>query len=170
MHCRNRFIEKNTVLLLLAALLLTGCTGAPAPAEEPEPSTAVTEAQDNSTNPRNLVGNWERIYTEVEGDRQASAAGMCTIQITGTEEKGLYITYTEADRPDWSYADIGLTVEPADHGGYLEGCTWKATVNTTANNTIHEVYLLADGTLLMVNRFTVDGAPMVSYEGFCRGG
>ena len=169
MHKGKEIVKQSAVLFVMVALLLTGCAGAPAPTEEPDPSTVATKAP-SSTKPNDMAGKWERVYAEVDGDRQASEAGMCTIQITGTEENGLYITYTEADRPNWSYADISLSVEPADNGGYLEGCTWKAVVNTTANNTTHEVYLLADGTLLMVNRFTVDGAPMVSYESFCRGG
>ena len=43
----------------------------------------------------NLVGTWERILTEVEGDVNETPAGQVIITITGTGEADLQITYKE---------------------------------------------------------------------------
>jgi len=124
--------------------------------------------KDSQSQPDDLVGTWQRTATEVEGDRQISEPGACTVQITGSEDSRLVISYTETDRPAWSYSDVDLLVMPSEDGGFVEQCTWKATVDNTLFETNRDIYLMPDGTLVIRNTFYVDGAPMVSYEFFER--
>jgi len=119
--------------------------------------------------PDNMVGIWERTYTEVEGDRRASEPGECTIEITGSKDTQLVIAYTVANAPDWSYSDVWLFVMPGEWT-HFEDCQWKAMVNYSALETSHDISLLPDGTLQMVNYYTVDDIPMISYEWFQRVG
>lgn len=124
--------------------------------------------KDSRCQPDDLVGSWQRTATEVEGDRQTSEPGACTIQITGSEATQLVISYTEKGSPDWSYSDVWLYIMPSEDGGLVEQCTWKAMVNNTSFETNRDIYLMPDDTLVLLNTFYVDGAPMVSYEFFER--
>ena len=47
-----------------------------------------------------LVGTWERIRTEVEGDVTETPAGQVIVTITGTGEADLQITYKDKAFPD----------------------------------------------------------------------
>lgn len=178
--CSKRIIHVCLLALLVCALLLTGCTApqkepeAPAATEPPTLSAEVTEpsapetAAPNKAEPEDLVGKWERACTEVEGDRVETAPGVCTVEIVGDESAGFTISYTDNEFPDWSYSDAQLLIVPAGDMPLFDYNDWMATVDTTLFDTTRYVTLLQDGSLLMANYWTMDGAPMVSHEWFRR--
>ena len=117
--------------------------------------------------PVDMVGTWELIWTEVEGDRNEAEPGSQTIEIT-TDYEGLYwISYTDNERPGWSYYNKDLVVFPF---ALYDGCIndqWLGAVNYTGKNgTGYDVTLLNYDTLLLREEWTVDGAPMVGYGYF----
>ena len=117
--------------------------------------------------PVDMVGTWELIWTEVEGDRNEAEPGSQTIEIT-TDYEGLYwISYTDNERSGWSYYDEELVVFPF---ALYDGCIndqWLGAVNYTGKNgTGYDVTLLNYDTLLLREEWTVDGAPMVGYGYF----
>ena len=111
-----------------------------------------------------LVGTWELAWTEVEGDRNEAAPGVCTIQIT-PDEKGFYrFTLANKDFPEEDVRDRELIVAP---GELYPGCgndQWIGKVTEASGNTVaYALTLLEDDTLLLQTYWEMDGMPWVSY-------
>lgn len=110
-----------------------------------------------------LVGTWELAWTEVEGDRNPAAPGVCMIEITTDESGSFRFTYAERDFTDWNVRDRELLVSP---GELYPGCgndQWVGTVSdTSADEARYALTLLEDGTLLLQTYWEMDGIPMVS--------
>lgn len=175
---------KRIVLLILAALfLLSACGAAP---EETTPATAAPETQAQTEapalppetepaspypQPEELVGAWERIWSEMEGDRSESESGEAYLTITGSGEEGFSATYWSRDFPEYNYSRKALTPVPVP---LYEGCSnpeWSAAVDFTGPyDTAYALTIQEDGTLLLQNQFDIDGYPAVSYECFRRMG
>ena len=184
----RKFLKQLGCMLLLACLLLTaGCGGGSGGTETtaatedrsettavPETTAApVTEPETTAPAPENpvmeLVGTWERAYTEVEGDRVETAPGVCTIVITGESEDQLSISYTDREFPEENYAGKALSsLPPEDHGLFEEALCILEVHHQGPFGTTYRIGLLEDGTLLVENYWTMDGAPMVSYAWFRR--
>ena len=111
-----------------------------------------------------LVGTWELAWTEVEGDRNEAAPGVCTIQITPDETGFFRFTYTNKDFPDENIRDRELLVVP---GELYPGCgneQWIGEVTEVSGDTVqYALTLLEDGTLLLQTCWEMDGMPWVSY-------
>lgn len=116
-----------------------------------------------------LAGSWDRIWTEVEGDRTDSLPGACTVLITADETGALRMSYTDRDFPDDNFADRELVVTP---GELYPGCgndQWIATVTPAEGDMLgFTLTVLEDGTLLLQLSFDFDGMPMVSYSCYRR--
>ena len=119
--------------------------------------------------PMEMVGTWQRAYFEVEGYREDSAPGDATLVIEGVSEDALFISYTDKAFPQNNYQDKGTLIELRE---MYDGCgngLWVADVLYSAEDgTSFTVTLLSDGLLLLQNYWTMDGAPMVSYEWYER--
>ncbi|MBQ8833595.1 MAG: hypothetical protein IJ001_01550 [Oscillospiraceae bacterium] len=116
-----------------------------------------------------LVGTWELAWTEVEGDRNEAAPGVCIIEIT-SDETGIYrFTYTNKDFPEENIQDRELLVVP---GELYPGCSnnqWIAEVTEESGDPVqYALTLLEDGTLLLQTYWEMDGMPWVSYGWYCR--
>jgi len=111
-----------------------------------------------------LVGTWELAWTEVEGDRNEVAPGVCTIQITPDETVSFRFTLTNRDFPEENIRDRELLVVP---GELYPGCgndQWIAEVTEESEDPVHyTLTLLEDGTLLVQTYWEMDGMPWVSY-------
>ena len=111
-----------------------------------------------------LVGTWELAWTEVEGDRNEAAPGVCTIEITPDETGFFRFTYSDRDFPDWNIQDRELLVVP---GELYPGCgndQWIGEVTEESGDTVHyALTLLKGGTLLLQTYWEMDGMPWVSY-------
>ena len=115
-----------------------------------------------------LVGTWERIMTEVEGDGNETPAGQVIITITGTGEADLQITYKDKEFPDSNYSQKAMTIVPdGDNMGFGDAA-WIAEVDHVGNYGTTYALAIVDGQLVIRNYFEVDGAPGVSYETFRR--
>ena len=116
-----------------------------------------------------LVGTWELAWTEVEGDRNEAAPGVCTIEITPDETGFFRFTYSDRDFPDWNIQDRELLVIP---GELYPGCSndqWIGEVTEASEDPVHyALTLLEDGTLLLQTYWEMDGMPMVSYGWYAR--
>ena len=179
---------KKLALLLAVCLLLTvfaGCDGAQTPAgteATTEPSTAATtqattEATTEATTQAttqpviagpqvmDLVGNWQRTHTEVEGDRNQNTNA--TITITGVGEDGLTVTYQDTEFPNDNFSDKALTIKEGEIYSDCGNAVWFADVASTGKYS-YSLTLLEDGTLLLQTGFDYDGLPMVSYQWFAR--
>lgn len=124
----------------------------------------------NNRLPDEMVGSWERIYTEVEGYREETPPGVCTAKITGSESDGLQITYTDQQFPSYSYSNKQLSIIPGENMWYSGNCRWAALVDYSGNDMTRYVSLQEDDTLLVANSWTIDGMMMVSIECFRRVG
>lgn len=111
-----------------------------------------------------MVGNWERVWTEVESDRVDTAPGSCTVEITTDGMGFFWISYTDKNFPDDNFSDKELLITA---GELYYGCgnnRWFAEVYETSEATLHyAVTVLDDGSLLMQYSWEMDGMPMVSY-------
>ena len=111
-----------------------------------------------------LVGTWELAWTEVEGDRNEVAPGVCTIRITPDETGIFRFTYTNKDFPEENIRDRELTVVP---GELYPGCgngQWIGEVTKEGADPVqYALTLLPDGTLLLQTYWEMDGMPWVSY-------
>ena len=111
-----------------------------------------------------LVGAWELAWTEVEGDQNEAAPGICTIQITPDETGFFRFTYANKDFPEDNIQDRELLVVP---GELYPGCSndqWIGEVTEESGDPAHySLTLLEDGTLLLQTYWEMDGMPMVSY-------
>ena len=111
-----------------------------------------------------LFGTWELAWTEVEGDRNEAAPGVCTIEIMLDETGCFRFTYTNKDFPEENVQDRELLVIP---GELYPGCSndqWIGKVTEESGDTVHyALTLLEDGTLLLQTYWEFDGMPWVSY-------
>ena len=136
-----------------------------------EPISAIL-SQKLTADPMELVGKWDRIKTMVEGDETESEPNTCIVEITGDSRENLKISYMDnAYFVQNSYSDKALIFSLGALPIYTDcgNDVWYADVDHVGkDDTTFAITLLADGTLLLQNYFTVDGAPMVSYEWFKR--
>ena len=111
-----------------------------------------------------LVGSWGLVWTEVEGDRNEAAPGVCTIKITPDETGFFRFTYANRDFPDENIQHRELLVAP---GELYPGCgnnQWIAVVTEESGDPVqYALTLLEDGTLLLQAYWEMDGMPWVSY-------
>ena len=116
-----------------------------------------------------LVGTWELVWTELEGDRNMAVPGVCTIEITPDETGFFRFTYANKDFPDENIRDRELITVP---GELYPGCgndQWVAEVCKESTDAVHyTLTLLDDGTLLLQTGWEMEGIPMVSYGGYCK--
>ena len=115
-----------------------------------------------------LVGTWERILTEVEGDVNETPAGQVIITITGTGEADLQITYKDKEFPDDNYSKKALTIVPGGDNMGFGDAAWIAEVDHVGNYGKTFALAIVDGQLVLRNYFEFDGASGVSYETFRR--
>ena len=108
-----------------------------------------------------------RITIDRKGDRNASAPGVCTVEIKQDENGSFRFTYTDKEFPEENVQDRELPVIP---GELYPGCgndQWIGEVTQVSGDTVrYTLTLLEDGTLLMLSSFEFDGQPMVSCQGF----
>lgn len=116
-----------------------------------------------------LVGVWEQVWTEVEGDLNASDPGICTVEITADEAGILRFSYEHSLYSEDNVRDRELTVVP---GELYPGCgngEWLGEVAEAAGDMVHYALTLeADGTLLLQVWWEMDGMPMVGYSGYTK--
>lgn len=116
-----------------------------------------------------LVGTWELVWTEVEGDRIEAAPGVCTIEITPDAIDSFGFTYSNSAFPEENIRNREMIVVP---GELYPGCSnnlWTAEVTKESTDTVqYALTLLEDGTLLLQIYWEADGLPMVSYGGYSR--
>ncbi len=116
-----------------------------------------------------LVGTWELAWTEVEGDRNEAAPGVCTIKITPAETGFFRFTYANKDFPEENIQNRELLVIP---GELYPGCSndqWIGKVTEASEDTVrYALTLLEDGTLLLQTYWEMDGMPWVSYGWYAR--
>lgn len=125
--------------------------------------------QISTPDPMELVGTWEQTQVEVEGWYENVEPGICTIVISGESEDTLTISYTHLERPDFNYANKPLDIVPGELYYNCGNMQWMANVDYVGPwDTTYALTLLEDGSLLLQNYWIMDGAPMVSYERFCR--
>ena len=116
-----------------------------------------------------LVGSWELAWTEVDGDRNEAAPGICTIEITPDETGFFLFTNSSKDFPEENIQDRELIVVP---GELYPGCSndqWMAEVIKGSGDIDHyTLTLLKGGTLLLQTNRETDGMPWVSYGWYTR--
>ena len=119
--------------------------------------------------PIEMVGSWERTWTEVEGDRVKSASGGCTVEITTDGTGSFWISFKDKDFPEDNYTDRELLVSPGEMYPDCGNNQWIAEVYMVEDIRIKQtVTLLEDDTLLMQYSWEIDGVPMVSTQWFTR--
>ena len=131
--------------------------------------TSYGELPDPFWNQGELIGTWELAWTEVEGDRNEVASGVCTVKITMDDMGSFRITYQDRDFPDWNFTDRELLLIL---GELYPGCgndQWLGEVSEEPGDTSqYALTLLEDGTLLLQTYWEMDGMPMVSYGWYRR--
>lgn len=118
-----------------------------------------------------MIGKWERTRTMVEGEAVESEPNICTIEISGESKNTLKINYNSKEFAQNSYSDKNLIFSLGPLPIYTDcgNDVWYADIDYVGEfSTTYAITLLADGTLLLQNYFTIDGAPAVSYEWFKR--
>lgn len=160
------FLQLLTVLFLFSA-----CSGAGA--EDTVPSTAASappaETQPTSPYPQPmaLVGVWERIWTEVEGDRTETLPGEVFLTILGTSEQDLSVSYWSRSFPENNYDSKALILDRRPLYAACSNPEWSGDVDYLGPfDTSYALTIQADGTLLLQNYFLIDGSPAVGYECF----
>lgn len=172
---------KKCIVLLAVLFLLTGCT---APAKTPtepavtpavttlptEPSSAPTEPAPEQIPIMDLVGTWEQVWAEVEGDRNEVDPGRYLLQITGENENSLSASYLSLDYPDKNYTDKALIPDARE---MYPGCgndSWVVDLDyTDPFDTTYTMTLLESGELMVQSHFFYDQTiPVVSYACFAR--
>lgn len=168
---------KKLIVMLIVCLMLAACEKAPAAptqatAAPTQATTAPTQAPTEATEPTvagvqpmELVGSWQRTYSEVEGDRNKNTKA--TVTIAGDTEESLVITYKDKEFPDDNFKNKAITCK---QGALYPDCgndDWYADVAATGKYS-YSLTLLPDGSLLLQCGFDYDGQPMVSYQWFAR--
>ncbi len=121
----------------------------------------------NIAKPIELVGSWNRVKTEVEGDKVETPLGDVVIDIFGDSENEMYISYNDKSFPDSSYANKKLEIAFNELHYNCGNPLWLVNVDYVDDyGTTFALTLLNDGSLLLQNYWIMDGAPMVSYEWF----
>lgn len=156
----------------------TPVTTEPTHATDPVPTTEQTlpaddvgneSIPDTDWNEDELIGSWDLTWTEVEGDRNEAAPGVCTVEITMDDTGSLWFTYSDRDFPDWNVQERELLIVP---GELYSGCgndQWFGEVRAVSGDGAQfSLTLLDDGTLLLLIYWDMDGMPMVSVGGYCR--
>ena len=119
--------------------------------------------------PIEMVGSWERTWTEVEDDRVKSTPGVCTIEITSDGTGFFWISYKDKEFPEDNYTDRELLVSTGELYPDCGNNQWFAEAYTAEATRIKQtVTLLEDDTLLMQCSWEMDGMPMVSTQWFAR--
>ena len=150
---------EKCIVLLAVLFLLTGCT-APAktptePAVTPAATTLPTEPSSAPTEPpvaeqipiMDLVGTWEQVWAEVEGDRNEVDPSRYLLQITGEKENELFASYVCVD-----YSENGYTDRPLirDDREMYPGCgndSWVMDVDYISPFEATQAITLTCGTL-----------------------
>ena len=125
----------------------------------------------HGTDPVDLVGSWQQIQTEVEGDVNKTPAGQVTAEITGTDKSDLRMTYHDREVPDQDFEDRSLFIMPGDNYDLPQEENWIAEVNYSGNEnfTVYLTITLIDANTFDLERmWYVDGAPMVAHATFQR--
>lgn len=139
--------------------------------DDSEPVSAIL-GQKLTADPMELVGQWDRIKTMVEGYEVESEPNTCIVEISGNSRENLKISYTENsefEQNSYTDKDLFFTLGALPVYTNCGNDVWHADVDYVGKyDTTFAITLLADGTLLLQNYFTFDGAPMVSYEWFKR--
>ena len=133
-----------------------------------KPESAVLSKK-KTANYMELIGKWDRIKTMTEGDETETDPNTCIIEINGTSKDDMKLSYTDKAFPQSNYSNKKLNFSLGALPVYTNcgNDVWYADVNYVGEfDTTYAITLLEDGTLLLQNYFTVDGAPMVSYEWF----
>ena len=121
--------------------------------------------------PVDMLGLWELAWTEVEGDRNESEPGSCSIEIQMSAASGFLVSYTSREFPHNNFENELMTFDMRE---MYYGCgndAWVGDLDYTGPwDTTYTVTLTVDDILIKQNNFLVDGAPMVSYEYFRRAG
>lgn len=160
-------MKKLVICLLIVMLILCGCT---AVTENNGTNSSSTDVQNSQAiSAAELVGTWERVWTEVEGDRNKTPAGVCRIVIENNSDGNFVISYTDNEFPESNYQSKPLNVVEGELYYNCGNPDWYAEVDYIGRfDTTFCLTVLNDGTLLLQNYFLIDGAPMVSYECFVR--
>ena len=117
--------------------------------------------------PADIVGNWVRTHTEVEGDRVETPKGDCKLSVTNPIGEDYRLAYTDTVTPEKSFPDAPMTItEPAALACFAD-CSWTGLVET--GDGVTRYVGMQAGTLLLVSLYTVDGAPVMGCEYFIRG-
>ena len=124
--------------------------------------------QTSDAQPMDLVGIWERIQSEIEGYVDETPAGQVIVQITGSSEDALFISYQDKAFPDNDYFDTALYIIPDGDILWYGDVAWFAKVNHTGNYGKTFTMAIVDDMLVIQNYFILDSAPTVSYEIFRR--
>lgn len=160
-------MKKLAICLFLVMIILCGC--AATPENNGEINSASDVQKPDAVSTEELVGTWERVWTEVEGDRNETAAGVCRIVIESNGDGSFAISYTDNEFPDGNYKNKPLNVVEGELYYNCGNPDWYAEVDYVGQyDTTFSLTVLPDGTLLLQNYFLIDGAPMVSYECFAR--
>ena len=116
-----------------------------------------------------LVGSWNLVWTEVEGDRNEAAPGVCTIEITMDESGIMWFTYTDKAFSDGNVSNREMIVE---EGVLYSDCgndRWVAEICPADGDTVfYTLTMLNDGTLLLQHYWETDDYPMLAYGGYER--
>lgn len=119
--------------------------------------------------PMEMVGDWQRLYYEVDGYREDSEPGEVTVRIQGDSAESLTVSYVQKAFPENGYQNKALLVTPQKMYENCGNSLWLAEVQHLGEyETSWALTLLADGKLLLQTFWIMDGAPMVSYQWFER--
>ena len=113
-----------------------------------------------------LVGNWERVRTEVEGDVSETPSGQVTVSIIGTSPEDLCITYTDNEFTDKSYSEKPIIIESGEDNMGFGEVAWVGQVDHTGTNGQTFTLAIVNGELVIRNFAMFDGTYFVSYEYF----
>ena len=119
--------------------------------------------------PVDMLGQWELVWTEVEGDRNEAEPGICSIEIQMSASSGLLLSYTSREFPNNNFENELLIF---DNREMYYGCgndAWVGDLDYVGPwDTTYTFTLTVDDVLIKQNYFQLDGAPAVSYEYFRR--
>jgi len=119
--------------------------------------------------PTDLIGEWELVWTEVEGDRIEAEPGKTTVGIMSAASGGLLMSYISEDFPDNNFYDELLTIDARRMHILCGNDEWVADLDYVGPwDTTYAVTLTSEDILIKQNYFLLDGAPTVSYEYFLR--
>ena len=121
--------------------------------------------------PVEMLGDWELAWTEVEGDRNEVAPGVCSISIQMGASSGFLMSYTSREYPHNNFEHELLTFDERELHYGCGNDAWVADLDYVGPwNTTYAFTLTVDDILIKQNYYLVDGAPAVSYEYFRRVG